>query len=99
MESWYYFSQINLLTLVQNVPIFDFPFEQIVPCFLHLQMAVTRLLLKLIGEETQGNPALTKELRERFDKLKLKLPLHSKKDEEIKLSFEQQLEKARFQRP
>jgi hypothetical protein len=64
-------------------PILAFVIEQIVPCFLHITMGITRALLNRLGEQADDKAALSEELVRRLESstIGLKLVPESKSDE------------------
>lgn len=81
-------------------PILAFVLEQIVPCFLHITMGITRALLKRLGDDADDNAGLAAELAQRLQSSPINLKLvdeQSKKS--VKRSFSARLEKTRIQRP
>lgn len=75
--------------------------QRIIPCILHLSMAITRTLLKLLVKDTKLNSKLANELQVRLEskQIGIKLPKNSSKNADKKYTFEEQIEKARLQRP
>jgi hypothetical protein len=56
-------------------PILAFLLEQIVPCFLHITMGITRALLNRLGEQADDKKALADELVERLESSTIGLSL------------------------
>lgn len=96
MESRFFQIKYSLIVF-QNKPLLSFLLTQIVPCSLHATMAITRLLMKMLVEDSKDCPELERKLRELLEgpEIKLKLPKKNKKE----MTLEEQIDKARFHRP
>ncbi len=83
---------------INNKRLFQFSANHIIPCSLHLGMAVTRKLLDLLAQEAAWFPSLSKEWEQILeDRCKLKLPPATSGGN--RYSFLDRIRKARFTHP
>lgn len=85
---------------IKSEPVLQFVLEQVVPCFLHITMGLTRMLLNRLAEEADQNPKLAAELVQRLESKTIALKLVPEEKEKGKTrKFSKRLEKSRIQRP
>lgn len=72
--------------------------DRVVPCVLHLTMAITKLLLNLLAKEANGNAKLAEELQQRLESNTIKIKLIKSKTNKT-LTFLERVKRSRLQRP
>jgi hypothetical protein len=79
-------------------PVIEFLLPHIVPCFLHIVMAITRVLLEKTVEQEASNPRFDQEMRTAFKNMNVKLVPVETKSGKVRTVLEQ-IKKSRFQYP